>query len=267
VLKGSYTAISVSVIVHLLLLLILIFASKKVPKVIKQEKPKTTVIKSFLYAPPPKIIPKKVISDNVATEIKPTEKSITQKKSPKTVASKKVLTSKKSSSTLPKKTTNSMNTLPNKSVSEENSIQVTNSVKSDSITTKNKVSGASRGNFSSYDRLSKLREKLANQQREQAFADLTQQRTVSTMDGDQLPVPTSITPLTREEKYQQNTQKSHVGTITKNDDGTCTIYRAQILGSPVEATTSSFACGESKFDKSFREHMQKVQAKLGVKKK
>ena len=253
-------------IVHLLLLLVLIFASKKVSKVIKQDKPKTNVIKSFLYAPPPKSIPKKVITDKVVAEIKPTEKSITQEKPPKKVSSKQGLTSKKSNIVLPKETTKSMNTLPKKSVSEVSEIQVTNAVKSDSITTKNKENGASKGNFSSYDRLSKLREKLANQQREQAFSDLTQQRTVSAMDGEQLPVPKSITPLTREEKYQQNTQKSHVGTITKNDNGTCTIYRAQILGSPVEATTSSFACGESKFDKSFREHMQKVQAKLGVKK-
>jgi hypothetical protein len=76
-------------------------------------------------------------------------------------------------------------------------------------------------------------------------------------------VPKPIVPLTIDQQKKLNTSSSHVGSITKNDNGTCTIQREQILGSPIEATTSYFGCGESKFDKSFREHMKKVQTKLG----
>jgi len=153
---------------------------------------------------------------------------------------------------------------PNKTVTKTLPTQVTNTVKSETVTTKNKVLGASRSSVSSYDRLSRLRQKLDNQQREQAFTELTQQRSASVMDGEPFPVPKTIVPLTVEQRQKLNTSSSHVGSITKNDNGTCTIYREQVLGSPVHATTASFACGESKFDKSFREHMEKVQAKLKV---
>jgi len=255
VLKGSYTAIFTSVIVHVILLLALFFGAEKNTKIIKSNKPEAQVIKSFLYkspkkAPLKKVTPKKVTNDQVVTEIKPSTETIIKKLAPAAVAPIPVIANENPSNT-PKPS------------SKEIPSQVTNAVKSDFNTTTNKVPGTSRGNFSSYDRLSRLRQKLDNQQRDKAFADLTQQRSVSAMDGEQFPVPESIIPLTREQKYIQNTSKSHVGTITKNDNGTCTIYREQILGSPVEATTSTFACGESKFDKGFREHMQKVQAKLG----
>jgi hypothetical protein len=113
--------------------------------------------------------------------------------------------------------------------------------------------------FSSYDRLTRLKNKIQKQQQEQAFNEATKQRSVSIMDAKPLLVPRTMVPLTREQQYQKNTSTSHVGSITKHDNGTCTIHREQILGSPVEATTSSFACGESKFDKHFKEHMQKVK--------
>lgn len=130
--------------------------------------------------------------------------------------------------------------------------QVTNAVKSKTVTTTNEVAGAKRSSFSSYDRLSRLRKKLDHQQRDQAFVELTQKRSTSIMDGEPLPVPKTLVPLTVDQQHKLNTSSSHVGSMTKNDNGTCTIYREKTLGSPVEATTSSFACGENKFDKSFR---------------
>jgi hypothetical protein len=268
VLKGPYTAIIVSVLLHLVLLLALIYGAQNSPKVIKQAKPKPTAIKSFLYSAPKKKPlkkppPTKVILDKVVAKKAP-DKKIPAKK----VAAKKVTSKPSTAKVLPKKITRDLPSVPpTKKLSQQKPSQVTNAVKSETVTTKNKVSGTSRGSFSSYDRLSRLREKLANQQRDDAFAELTQQRSASVMDGEQFPVPKTTVPLTQEQTYEKNTSKSHVGSITKNDNGTCTIHREQILGSPVEATTSSFACGESKFDKGFREHMQKVQAKLGIQKK
>jgi hypothetical protein len=254
VLKGPYTAITVSVLVHLLLLIALVYSSNKPPTVIKEEKVKSTAIKSFLYTAPKKIAAKKV-------ELKKTPPQKIIKNKPATSPQPQKIVKE-----IPVKPVTKTATTPAvKPATRIKPSQVTNAVKSETVTTKNKVSGKSRGGFSSYDRLSRLRNKLNNQQRDNAFAELTQRRSASIMDGEPFPVPKTTVPLTLEQQYEKNTSKSHVGSITKNDNGTCTIHREQILGSPVEATTSSFACGESKFDKSFREHMQKVQVKLGVK--
>ncbi|PKH88297.1 hypothetical protein [Colwellia sp. Bg11-28] len=254
-LKGPYTAIIISVLLHLLLLLALIYGATQQPKIIKQDKPKITSIKSFLYS-----APKKTVSEPAITP-----KSVEERKTPQKVEQKQAAP-KKTVRTEPSKTAvkTPPNTPVNKPVTKTPSTQVTNAVKSETVTTKNKVLGASRGSFSSYDRLSRLRQKLDDQQREQAFSELTQPRSTSEMDGEPFPVPKTIVPLTVEQRQKLNTSSSHVGSITKNDNGTCTIYREQVLGSPVHATTAYFACGESKFDKSFREHMEKVQAKFKV---
>lgn len=254
-LKGPYTAIVISVILHLLVLFALIYSATEQPKIIKRVKPKSTSIKSFLYSAPKKIKNK----NNLPT--KNTEaKEPLQKVEQKQAAPKKTVHNERSNVAA----TILVIKRPNKTVTKTLPTQVTNTVKSETVTTKNKVLGASRSSVSSYDRLSRLRQKLDNQQREQAFTELTQQRSASVMDGEPFPVPKTIVPLTVEQRQKLNTSSSHVGSITKNDNGTCTIYREQVLGSPVHATTASFACGESKFDKSFREHMEKVQAKLKV---
>lgn len=253
VLKGPYTAIIVSVLLHLLLLLVLIYGATQQPKIIKQDKPKIKSIKSFLYSAPKKIV-------NKPSTI---PKNTDERKTPQKLEQKQAAASESVSTEPPKTVIKKPPAVPvNKSASKPLSTQITNAVKSETVTTKNKVSGASRGKFSSYDRLSKLREKLGNQQRDQAFTELTQPRSNSVMDAEPFPVPKTIVPLTVEQQKKLNTSSSHVGSITKNDNGTCTIYREQMLGSPVHATTASFACGESKFDKSFREHMEKVQAKF-----
>lgn len=256
-LKGRYTAIVISVLLHLLVLFALTYSSIKQPKIIKPDKAKISPIKSFLYSVPKKIPNKKIINKQDIAKKSIASKSIDEKKSTPKVEPIKV------AATIP--VNNSPKAAPKKTVTKAPPTQVTNAVKSETVTTKNKVARAIRGSFSSYDRLSSLRKKLDNQQREQAFAEVSQKRSSSMMDADPFPVPKTIVPLTVEQKYKLTTSTSHVGSITKNDDGTCTIYRAQILGSPVPATTSYFACGESLFDKSFRLHMKKVQAKFNTK--
>lgn len=116
--------------------------------------------------------------------------------------------------------------------------------------------------LSSHRSLANLRNTINQQLAEDTFKEHTQVRSASVMHADQIPVPHSTVPLTVEEKHEKTTSKSHTQSITKNDNGTCTIVREQILGSPVEASVSSFSCGESKFDKSFREHMKKVNEKF-----
>lgn len=251
--KGSYTAIIVSVLLHVLLLLALIYGSSNTIKVIEAKKPKANSIESFLYKAPQKVI-KQVKSAQVTAETKTFEKK-NQKQ--------EVVRQKQESEVLvnpPKKI------ISKPKASEKPHTLATKNITKPDVKASTSANAPPRNlNLSSYDRLSHLRNKLDNQHRQQAFSNLTQKRSASIMDGEPIPVPKTIVPLSLEQKHKLNTSSSHVGSITKNDNGTCTIYREQILGSPVEATVSSFACGESKFDKNFREHMQKVKAKLPIK--
>jgi hypothetical protein len=52
--------------------------------------------------------------------------------------------------------------------------------------------------------------------------------------------------------------------ITKGDDGRCSITQdLNAYGLSEGSSRQFFSCGESKFDKIFREHMEKVKVKLG----
>ena len=98
---------------------------------------------------------------------------------------------------------------------------------------------------------------------QQGVDNVQQFRSPSVMHGEQIPVPHSQYKLTPEqERESKTTRMSDDISITKYDNGICTIERKQFLGSPIEGSISAFACGESKFDKSFREHMKKVQEKI-----
>ena len=253
--KGTYTAIFISVLLHVILLLALIYSATTEQK-ISLEKPKHQPIKSFLYKAPKKLTIPPSAKDNAKanTETKKviTQTHVSKSQTPQTTKLNKTMTT------------------PQKNLTADVVDPVKNSIKNNKALTDKTFPASSGDNrqqkplthFSSYDRLSQLRKNIESQQRQQAFGELTQKRSASSMDGEQFPVPKTIVPLTADQQYMLNTSISHVGSITKNDNGTCTIYREQILGSPVEATTATFACGESNFDKSFREHMQKVQAKL-----
>jgi hypothetical protein len=260
VLKGPYTAIAASVIVHVALLLTLIFTSVKEAKLPKEDKPKTVAIKSFLYTAPKKS-PKRIIE-----KIEPLPEPI---KKVEAVTPKKVLSKPKKRPTKP----TLVKEVPLKSSPKVATQKATESEKTRTAEISEKAPSLSpkksqaKTNYTDIYGLSRLRKKLDKQNRDQAFTDLTQKRSASVMDGEPFAVPEAVIPLTEEQKYKQNTNTNHTGSITKNDNGTCTQHREQVLGSPVPATTSYFACGESKFDKGFREHMKKVQVKLAAPKK
>ncbi len=244
-LKGPNTAITLSIMLHLVLLAALVYSSTHNTNRIKQAKQKVTTIKSFLYKKP-----KKNIMNPLPRLNKPAHKAVTADSANRNASS--ALTESKTPANDVQKATGK---LAIKAISK--TVQ-TQPIKLPATTLKPIV----KSGFSSYDRLTRLRNKVQKQQREQAFSEAIQQRSVSIMDAKPLPIPHTIVPLTREQQYQKNTSTSHVSSITKHDNGACTIHREQILGSPVEATTSSFACGESKFDRHFREHMQKVKNTL-----
>ena len=259
-LKGHHTTLVTSIIIHILLLLVLVFLSGKQQQQTKEITKKPS-IKSYLYRPVkpiPKIEPKKTTIEAIKkAQLKKVE--IQEETEPKKVLEKTAKAIKKTpeEKTLPPKT----NEAPQKEIALKkptapalpSSLPVRPAIRSSSL--------------SSHQSLSRLRNSINQQLANDFSSEQTQVRSASKMHGEQLPVPHSEVALTAEEKHHKNTRRTHANAITKNDDGTCTIVREQILGSPVEASVSGFACGESKFDKSFREHMKAVNKKFVLNKK
>ena len=240
------TTFAISVLIHLLVIIALIFASHKLlpPAPIKEKEIKA--IKSYLYQRP-----KPVTKQPEPKQIKPKAIETVVKKPP----------AKTAKLTKDKPIEKSKGLIQN-TKTEQAIKQVTNKVIPEKSQLNNKKNTNIKPNFSSRAQLQKLRNSINSQIMQQEFEHRTVKRSASIMHAPQIPVPNSIVPLTSEQKRAKNTSKSNAISITKHDDGTCTLEREQFLGSPVEATASSFACGESKLDKSFRAHMKKVQQKL-----
>jgi len=260
-LKGRFTALIISVVVHILLFSALVLLSAKQQT---QTKIKDVVerqeIKSYLYRAK-KIVPAQ--EDVIKPVTSPiAELAIAKKEPPKPSPKqvKKQIEKKIEQQTKITPVEEMAVTSPLAPSAQERNKPVqqkeTPSLPTVDSSKKNKRSNAL------HNSLSRLRNSINQKLADDSFNKYKQVRSSSVMHGAQLPVPHSDVPLTTEEKHQKNTSFSHTGSITKHDDGTCTIVREQILGSPVEASVSSFACGESKFDKSFREHMKKVNDKL-----
>jgi hypothetical protein len=240
VLKGRYTAIIISILAHLLFIFLLIQFSptqpKKMTKLIAKK-----AIKSYLYRPVIVEIKEDPVSQKLEVKKPQPEESL------KTVALKK-----------PVKTEPLPKLIKNKLIKSNKKYTpaATKRVKAAPLPSlPTKV-------LSPQESLRRLRENINQQATFEAFKEYSQIRTATVMDGEQIPVPHSVVPLTVDEKHKQNTSTSNINSITKHDNGTCTIVREQMVGSDLEGSISSFACGESKFDKSFRLHMEKVRSKL-----
>jgi len=86
----------------------------------------------------------------------------------------------------------------------------------------------------------------------------------SIFNTDVKTVPHSV-PLKDKAKIRdKNTKNMGAGiTITQGDDGRCSITQdLSAYGLNEGSSRQFFSCGESTFDKSFREHMKKVKVKL-----
>jgi hypothetical protein len=256
-LKKHFLTIFVSLLVHLILALLLFFATEiQPPKKVEITK---KAIKSYLYNMPAKanVIKPIVVKTDVIQNSKPKKVNVPKtstKIAAKTVA--KPLKNKSQSPSIQKDPVNQAVPVV-KSVAKP----IVKPLASSKAMLINKEPVEK--SYSSYQQLKSLRSSLNKKMRNDSFSDLQQFRSPSVMTGNQIPVPHSNQQLTREEKRKKTTKRmSNDISITKNDDGTCIIEREQFLGSPIEGSVSAFACGESKFDKSFREHMKKVQDKI-----
>lgn len=115
--------------------------------------------------------------------------------------------------------------------------------------------------------LRQLREKIQQQTNEEFQRELGQPNTGSIMHGTPTLVPHSkVTQSNDEKKKQATLSMSADKSIIKGDDGNCSLVEdLSVVGMEGVTAVSSFSCGETKFDKSFREHMNKVRTKLGKK--
>ena len=237
--KRHYLTILVSVFVHLFLALLLFFTAEKYQP--KQVEIINKAIKSYLYEMPAKPVVVKQAAEEV--KVKDKEKLKIEIK-PEALESNNITTN-----------VTSTVSLSSKPKSEPKSKLSTK--------TKTKTKKPIQATFSAYKQLNSLRNSINEKIMADELSDLQQFRSPSVMHGEQVPVPHSTEQLTPEQKREKNTTKmSDDISITKYDNGICTIERKQFLGSPVEGSSAAFACGESKFDKSFREHMKKVRDKI-----
>jgi len=238
VLKGRYTAVVLSIVIHLVILIIISHTVVLPPTTTP---PKKQAIKSYIYHTPlkkiePEIKPVPVVENEVTESVKVKEVSETNKENI-TVKAIDVPIVK----TVPPKEA------PAKQVVKKN-------------TNKKPVTS-----FSALSQLRNLNKKLDDKMFEQATSDYQQPNTGSIMHGTPIAVPHSKKQLSVEEKHKQATRVvSSDMSVRKGDDGRCFIQRdLSVVGMEGVTANESFACGKSKFDSSFQKHMKKVREKLG----
>ncbi len=256
-LNGRYTIFFISALFHALLVVILFVMP--VNQIKELEKTPVKAIKSYLY--------KKPLPLKKAQKILPPIEIIQKEADAQKAVPSKALPRKTEISNQKKSQDKNKNKEKKTTKNEEKPLATLKptAVKKPSVakTVKDKKSPVINATFSAHSQLNKLQATIQKQMIEQDFQQRQQHQSASIMHAQQAPVNHSVTHLTLEQEKEKNTKRmSDNISITKNDNGTCTINREQFLGSPVPGSSSSFFCGESKFDKSFREHMKKVQDKL-----
>jgi hypothetical protein len=112
--------------------------------------------------------------------------------------------------------------------------------------------------------LSRLTDKINQKIIDQAMQNFVKPNTGSLMHGTPSYVPHS---------FVEDTQKKTIGStasqvgngfsITKDDNGTCTLTEDLSVIGLQGKTTSRFNCGLSKDEKNFKNHMKNVLKKLG----
>jgi len=178
----------------------------------------------------------------------------------------------------PKQTTVKITQKPQNIPINKPQSNVTNILKSDikktaSSKTKNKViinnqKVAIKNNLSS-TQLENLRSSINKKIRAKEFAHISRPKGYSVMTDLPDAVKHSKKQLTREEKKRaMTTQYSGGLAITKNDNGSCSIAEdLSNVGMEGIVALSGFKCGQTKMEKMYDKHMDKVLEKLGKKKR
>ena len=122
-----------------------------------------------------------------------------------------------------------------------------------------------RRKLDSFMQLQRLRSKLNQNSVSNTDNPYQSDQPPSIFNTDVKTVPHSIPLKDKAQTREKNTKDMGAGiAITKGDDGRCSITQdLSAYGLSEGSSIQFFSCGESKFDKSFRQHMKKVKVKLG----
>ena len=244
--NGTYKAISYSLLIHLLIVFILLFTQAS-DKVVLKNKNKKPSIKSFLYHAP--IVVKTIEKEQTKPSIK--------KPPIKTNIAKKVLEPVKK-----QKKAKPVAVNENKAISEQKTATPPSSFNRKKAPPPPETP---KPKLDSYTQLQRLRSRLNSSSALPTDNPYQPNQSPSVFNTNAKAVPHSV-PLKNEEKEREkNTQNMGAGiAITKSEDGTCSVSQdMSVYGLSEGSSTQYFNCGESKFDKNFREHMKKVKTKLG----
>lgn len=238
--QGRYTALIVSVLLHLILAVILIYTSSN--QITPSTPQKITKIESYIYQPPKTVLP--TVSETQQTDQK-SENTVDV--DAKEIAKPDLaVETQRAQTPIP---------VPN---NQKNKNKILTSEQSPKI-----VGIKQRVLEQLYNLNSQITEESINTEVYEHF----RHRSPSVMHGEPASVPKSTIPLTIEQQRNRRTQRLDDSlAIIKGDNGTCMIEEdLSKVGMEGVKAYSGFACGESKFDKSFRLHMKKVHKKLGKK--
>jgi hypothetical protein len=121
-----------------------------------------------------------------------------------------------------------------------------------------------RKRYTNTQRLSRLRDRINQKMINQEIYNYAKPNTGSVMHGTPSYVPHSFVEDSKTKAIASTASQVGNGfSITKDDNGTCTLTEDLSTMGLQGKTTSSFGCGLSKDEKAFKDHMKKVLKKLG----
>lgn len=258
--KGTYTAVLYSLVIHGLILALILF-TQPTTQITIQPISKNTAIESYIFYAPK--IADTLLDENEEAEI---TKAMTPPKSQQKTNNKLVTETVNDKPQLDK---DLLKTAPLETFeSHDSSSQDITLPPIDLAQPTPKprpVPKPVNRKIDSFTQLQRLRSKLNNNATINTDNPYQKYQPPSVFNTTVKSVPHSV-PLKDEEKERKKRTKNMGAgiAITKGEDGRCSITQdLSVYGLSEGSSTQFFACGESKFDQSFREHMKKVKAKIG----
>ena len=279
-LNGRYSAVIISLIAHALLLFLLLNMSTELPP---EKQVTAPAIQSYLYTK--KAIPE--VKQEVKQEVKPTPQinkelkkkviehqavkmpvTIPANTPPKEDLQKPVKENLKQVTKSPTATpeTNPQilsEKLPKTPPEKKELAPIESPVIASNQKSVKKVNKIKK--FSAYHQLNKLKNAMNKNMIQEDIYQYQQRKSASLMHETQETVlHSNMSVDVDKEKADRTTNYSAGMSITKNDNGTCSVTEdLSNVGMQGLSSTQFFDCGESKDEKYFKEHMKKVLKKLG----
>ena len=273
--KGTYLAISFSIVIHGIIFLLVFITQPNQQKSVKKIS-KSPPIKSFIYYAPnaskaPKQVTKQTTKQNLLEKPNNGQNEIVEHKA--VITDKpEIDSSNKNSDDLTDKTIDKAVAQPilskaNVRTKTSNTIVDSTASRPEPKPSPVPVPAPKNKKLDSFTQLQRLRSKLNNRSGVDVDNPYQREQPPSIFNPTVKAVPHSA-PLKDEEKIRKkNTKNMGAGiAITKGEDGRCSVTQdLSVYGLSEGSSTQFFNCGETKFDQSFREHMKAVKAKLGKK--